>query len=277
MLSLNCYRRHHSVPQMKRKQSKFSPSKEETASEPSSASSPVDTPPQKPPEVEIAQMNVTPPETIEKFGQAYTRVSSGNTVSGSLDHAGNRGGETIQSFRCCHPQSLQVVGYSNPAAGVLGKIAGRKTRKETAPPAPEKNRQNSGIQTGISHLANPPKTTASLEFLPEEERQVVLNVAAQILAASGTRPYAAGDRGAPKADRRMEQEEAPAGAEIRRKLESREAGSSASIRRRSFRRAATEDLSINRCVGQSDGTVGVAFNGGSSICKRAGCGHAHIF
>ena len=27
MLSLNCCRRHHSVPQMKRKQSKFSPSK----------------------------------------------------------------------------------------------------------------------------------------------------------------------------------------------------------------------------------------------------------
>ena len=47
------------------------PLQEETASEPSSASSPMDTPSQRPPEVETAQMNSAPPETIEKFGQAY--------------------------------------------------------------------------------------------------------------------------------------------------------------------------------------------------------------
>ena len=67
MPSLNCCRRHCPVPQTEQ----VLPLQEETASEPSSASSPVDTPPQKPPEVETAQMNVTPPETIEKFGQAY--------------------------------------------------------------------------------------------------------------------------------------------------------------------------------------------------------------
>ena len=44
---------------------------EEAASGSSPASSPVETPPQKPPEAETAQLTVNPPETIEKFGQAY--------------------------------------------------------------------------------------------------------------------------------------------------------------------------------------------------------------
>ena len=46
---------------------------------------------------------------------------------------------------------------------------------------PGKEQTKLGIQTGISRRANPAKDMASLEFLPEEERQVVLNVAAQIL------------------------------------------------------------------------------------------------
>ena len=44
---------------------------EKTASGSSPAPSPVETTPQKPPETETAQMTVNPPETIEKFGQAY--------------------------------------------------------------------------------------------------------------------------------------------------------------------------------------------------------------
>lgn len=44
---------------------------EKTASGSSPAPSPVETPPQKPPETKVAQPTINPPETIEKFGQAY--------------------------------------------------------------------------------------------------------------------------------------------------------------------------------------------------------------
>lgn len=156
------------------------PLQEETASEPSSASSPVDTPPQKPPEVETAQMNVTPPETIEKFGQAYnvyhretlyqevwampvTEVAKRYKVSDAAIH------------KIC--KSLDIP---TPPQGYWAKLrAGKPVKKLPLPPGKEQTKL--GIQTGISRLANPQTTTASLEFLPEEERQVVLNVAAQIL------------------------------------------------------------------------------------------------
>ena len=156
------------------------PLQEETASEPSSASSPVDTPPQKPPEVETAQMNVTPPETIEKFGQAYnvyhretlyqevwampvTEVAKRYKVSDAAIH------------KVC--KSLDIP---TPPQGYWAKLrAGKPVKKLPLPPGKEQTKL--GIQTGISRLANPQTTTASLEFLPEEERQVVLNVAAQIL------------------------------------------------------------------------------------------------
>ena len=69
-----------------------------------------------------------------------------------------------------------------PPQGYWAKLrAGKPVKKLPLPPGKEQTKL--GIQTGISRLANPQTTTASLEFLPEEERQVVLNVAACPLPA----------------------------------------------------------------------------------------------
>lgn len=156
------------------------PLQEETASEPSSASSPMDTPSQRPPEVETAQMNSAPPETIEKFGQAYN-VYHRETLYQDVwampvtEVAKRYKVSDVAIHKVC--KSLDIP---TPPQGYWAKLrAGKPVKKLPLPPGKEQTKL--GIQNGISRLTNPGKTKASLEFLPEEERRVVLNVAAQIL------------------------------------------------------------------------------------------------
>ena len=115
------------------------------------------------------------------------------------------------------------------------------------PLPPGKEQTKLGIQTGVSHVDSPSENAAPLAFLPEEERQVVLNVAAQILL--------------PQEHARMRPEIV---AHRKRIAEwNKRKRQQARICPRYFRRAAAADLPVDRCAGQSDGTVGVAFNGGS--------------
>ena len=197
------------------------PLQEETASEPSSASSPMDTPSQRPPEVETAQMNSAPPETIEKFGQVYN-VYHRETLYQEVwampvtEVAKRYKVSDVAIHKVC--KSLNIP---TPPQGYWAKLrAGKPVKK--LPLLPRKEQTKLGIQNGISRLTNPGKTTASLELLPEEERASGAECGGADLAAAGACPYAAGNRGAPKADCRMEQEKATAGAGIRRKLEPRE-------------------------------------------------------
>ena len=67
-----------------------------------------------------------------------------------------------------------------PPQGYWAKLrAGKPVKKLPLPPGKEQTKL--GIQTGVSHVDSPSENAAPLAFLPEEERQVVLNVAAQIL------------------------------------------------------------------------------------------------
>ena len=156
------------------------PLQEEAASEPSPASSPVEIPPQKPSEVEIAQATVNPPETIEKFGQAYN-VYHRETLYQEVwsmpvtEVAKRYKVSDVAIHKVC--KSLDIP---TPPQGYWAKLrAGKPVKKLPLPPGKEQTKL--GIQTGVSHLESPSENAAPLAFLPEEERQVVLNVAAQIL------------------------------------------------------------------------------------------------
>ena len=153
---------------------------EKTASGSSPAPSPVETTPQKPPETETAQMTVNPPETIEKFGQAYN-VYHRETLYQEVwsmpvtEVAKRYKVSDVAIHKVC--KSLDIP---TPPQGYWAKLrAGKPVKKLPLPPGKEQTKL--GIQTGVSHVDSPSENAAPLAFLPEEERQVVLNVAAQIL------------------------------------------------------------------------------------------------
>ena len=98
------------------------PLQEETASEPSSASSPVDTPPQKPPEV----------ENQEVWAMPVTEVAKRYKISDAAIH------------KVC--KSLDIP---TPPQGYWAKLrAGKPVKKLPLPPGKEQTKL--GIQTGIS-------------------------------------------------------------------------------------------------------------------------------
>ena len=153
---------------------------EKTAPGSSPAPSPVETTPQKPPETELAQMTVNPPETIEKFGQAYN-VYHRETLYQEVwsmpvtEVAKRYKVSDVAIHKVC--KSLDIP---TPPQGYWAKLrAGKPVKKLPLPPGKEQTKL--GIQTGVSHVDSPSENAAPLAFLPEEERQAVLNVAAQIL------------------------------------------------------------------------------------------------
>lgn len=150
---------------------------EEAASKSSPASFPAETPAQKPPEPETTQMTVDPPETIEKFGQVYN-VYHRETLyqqvwSMPVTEVANRYKVSdVAIHKVC-----KLLDIPTPPQGYWAKLrAGKPVKRLPLPPGNEQTKL--GIQTGVSHVE---ENGAPLAFLPEEERQVVLNVASQIL------------------------------------------------------------------------------------------------
>lgn len=153
---------------------------EKTASGSSRAPSSVETTPQKPPETETAQMTVNPLETIEKFGRAYN-VYHRETLYQEVwsmpvtEVAKRYKVSDVAIHKVCKSLDIPM-----PPQGYWAKLrAGKPVKKLPLPPGKEQTKL--GIQTGVSHVDSPSENAAPLAFLPEEERQVVLNVAAQIL------------------------------------------------------------------------------------------------
>ena len=258
---------------------------EKTASGSSRAPSSVETTPQKPPETETAQMTVNPLETIEKFGRAYN-VYHRETLYQEVwsmpvtEVAKRYKVSDVAIHKVCKSLDIPM-----PPQGYWAKLrAGKPVKKLPLPPGKEQTKL--GIQTGVSHVDSPSENAAPLAFLPEEERQVVLNVAAQILLPqehARMRPEIVAHRKRiaewNKRKRQLEREFVADDHRLWPKdaPEQREAGNSACICPRCFRRAAATDLPVDRCAGQSDDTVGVAFDGGSSLCNGPGYGYTHIF
>ena len=153
---------------------------EEAASEPSPAPPPVETPPQKPPEAEAAQMTVNPPETIEKFGQAYNVYHRETLYQEVWSMPVTEVAKRYKVSDVAIHKACKSLDIPTPPQGYWAKLrAGKPVKKLPLPPGKEQTKL--GIQTGVSHVESPNGKAAPLAFLPEEERQVVLNVAAQIL------------------------------------------------------------------------------------------------
>ena len=153
---------------------------EKTASGLFPASSPLETTPQKSPDAEITQPTISFPETIKKFGQAFN-VYHRETLYREVwsmpvtEVAKRYKVSDVTIHNVC--KSLDIP---TPPQGYWAKLrAGKSVKKLPLPPGKEQTKL--GIQTGISHTKSQNENVAPLAFLPEEERQVVLNVAAQIL------------------------------------------------------------------------------------------------
>ena len=125
-------------------------------------------------------MTVNPPETIEKFGQAYN-VYHRETLYQEVwsmpvtEVAKRYKVSDVAIHKVC--KSLDIP---TPPQGYWAKLrAGKPVKKLPLPPGKEQTKL--GIQTGVSRVESPNVKAVPLAFLPEEERQAVLNVAAQIL------------------------------------------------------------------------------------------------
>ncbi len=153
---------------------------EKTASGPPSAFSPAEPSPQRPPETETAQPAIKPPETIEKFGQAYNVYHREDLYQEVWSMPVTEVAKRYKVSDVAIHKVCKSLDIPTPPQGYWAKLrAGKPAKKLPLPPGKEQTKL--GIQTGISHAESQNEDGIPLAFLPEEERQVVLNVAAQIL------------------------------------------------------------------------------------------------
>ena len=153
---------------------------EKTASGLSPAPSPAETTPQKPLETETAQMTVNPPETIEKLGQAYNVYHRETLYQEVWSMPVTEVAKRYKVSDVAIHKVCKSLNIPTPPQGYWAKLrAGKPVKKLPLPPGKEQTKL--GIQTGVSHVDSPGENAVPLAFLPEEERQVVLNVAARIL------------------------------------------------------------------------------------------------
>lgn len=152
---------------------------EETASGSSPASSPVETTPQKPPETETAQMTVNPPETIEKFGQAYNVYHRETLYQEVWSMPVTEVAKRYKVSDVAIHKVCKSLNIPTPPLGYWAKLQAGKPVE--VPPLPlVKEHPKQGTQTDRNHLESPNGDTAPLAFLTDQERQMALNVAAQI-------------------------------------------------------------------------------------------------
>ena len=121
-----------------------------------------------------------PPETVQRFGQTYN-VYNRETLYQEVwampvtEVAKRYKVSDVSIHKVCQSLDIPI-----PPQSYWAKLrAGKPVKKPTLPPGGESKKM--GVQTGAGTSNRSNETAISLEFLPEEERQVVLNVAAQIL------------------------------------------------------------------------------------------------
>jgi hypothetical protein len=151
--------------------------RERTESVSPNASTPMDPIPQSTAE---KATNQVPPETVQRFGQTYN-VYNRETLYREVwnmpvaEVAKRYKVSDVAIHKVC--KSLNIP---TPPQGYWAKLrAGKPVKKPSLPPGGESKKM--GMQTGAGTSNRSNETEIPLEFLPEEERQVVLNVAAQIL------------------------------------------------------------------------------------------------
>lgn len=144
------------------------------------ASSPAEPATQAAAEDETGRVDDMPPETVQRFGQTYN-VYNRKTLYQEVwtmpvtEVAKRYKVSDVAIHKVC--KSLNIP---TPPPGYWAKLrAGKPVKKPPLPPGGESKKMGMQTGTGTSNRAN--EKAVPLEFLPEEERQVVLNVAAQIL------------------------------------------------------------------------------------------------
>ena len=150
---------------------------ERTESVSPNASSPMDPIPQSAAE-EIT--NQAPPETVQRFGQAYNVYNRETLYQEVWNIPVTEVAKRYKVSDVAIHKVCKSLNIPTPPPGYWAKLrAGKRVKKTPLPPGGESKKI--GMQTGAGISKRRNETAVPLEFLPEEERQVVMNVAAQIL------------------------------------------------------------------------------------------------
>lgn len=135
---------------------------------------------QKPSGDDAAQPTDIPPETVQRFGKTYN-IYDRETLYKEVwampvtEVAKRYHVSDVAIHKVC--KSLDIP---TPPPGYWAKLrAGKPVKSLPLPPGDKKTKL--GIETTISHWEDNKENSTLLTFLTEEERQMVLNVAAQIL------------------------------------------------------------------------------------------------
>lgn len=129
---------------------------------------------------EAVQVNVMPPETVQRFGQTYNVYNRETLYQEVWNMPVTEVAKRYKVSDVAIHKVCKSLNIPTPPPGYWAKMrAGKPVKKPPLPPGGESKKM--GVQTGIGTSNRSNETEIPLEFLPEEERQVVLNVAAQIL------------------------------------------------------------------------------------------------
>lgn len=124
--------------------------------------------------------NQAPPETVQRFGQTYNVYNRETLYREVWNMPVTEVAKRYKVSDVAIHKVCKSLNIPTPPPGYWAKLrAGKPVKKPPLPPGGESKKM--GVQTGAGNSNRSNETEIPLEFLPEEERQVVLNVAAQIL------------------------------------------------------------------------------------------------
>ena len=129
--------------------------------------------------------NQAPPETVQRFGQTYNVYHRETLYQEVWDMPVTEVAKRYKVSDVAIHKVCKSLNIPTPPLGYWAKLrAGKPVKKTPLPPGGESKKM--GVQTGTGTSNRNDKASVSLAFLPEEERQVALNVAAQILLPQET-------------------------------------------------------------------------------------------
>ena len=127
-----------------------------------------------------AATNQAPPETIQRCGQTYNVYDRETLYREVWENPVSEVAKRYKVSDVAIHKVCKSLNIPTPPLGYWAKLrAGKPVKKTPLPPDGESKKIGMQTGAGISNRNN--EMAVPLEFLPEEERQVVLNVAAQIL------------------------------------------------------------------------------------------------
>lgn len=135
---------------------------------------------QKPSEDDASKPADIPPETVQRFGQIYNIYDRETLYKEVWSMPVTKVAKRYHVSDVALHKACKSLDIPTPPQGYWAKLrAGKPVKCLPLPPGDKKTKL--GIQTTISHWGDNKENSTLLAFLTEEERQVVLNVAAQIL------------------------------------------------------------------------------------------------